>query len=41
MRVREFTPSSLNEIFPVIHQLLVAFEALKDTSVLHTDLKTE
>uniref|UniRef100_A0A671Y066 Protein kinase domain-containing protein n=1 Tax=Sparus aurata TaxID=8175 RepID=A0A671Y066_SPAAU len=41
MRERRFMPLSLNEIRPVIHQLLVAFDALKDIGVLHTDLKPD
>ncbi|XP_073345276.1 uncharacterized protein [Pagrus major] len=35
------TPLRLNEIRPVIHQLLVAFDALKGISVIHTDLKPD
>ena len=41
MRERRFLPLSLNEIRPVIRQLVVAFDALKDIGVLHTDLKPD
>ena len=36
-----WTPLRLNEIRPVIHQLLVAFDALKGIGVIHTDLKPD
>uniref|UniRef100_A0A671WWE8 Protein kinase domain-containing protein n=1 Tax=Sparus aurata TaxID=8175 RepID=A0A671WWE8_SPAAU len=41
MSERRLMPLSLNEIRPVIHQLLVAFDALKDIGMLHTDLKPD
>uniref|UniRef100_A0A671Y317 Protein kinase domain-containing protein n=1 Tax=Sparus aurata TaxID=8175 RepID=A0A671Y317_SPAAU len=34
-------PMRLNEIRPVIHQLLVAFDALKGINMVHTDLKPD
>uniref|UniRef100_A0A671YPP2 Protein kinase domain-containing protein n=1 Tax=Sparus aurata TaxID=8175 RepID=A0A671YPP2_SPAAU len=36
-----WTPLRLNEIRPVIHQLLVAFDALNSIGVIHTDLKPD
>lgn len=32
---------SLHDIFPVIHQLLIKFEALKGIGILHTDVKPD
>ncbi|KAG8010285.1 Homeodomain-interacting protein kinase 3 [Nibea albiflora] len=32
---------NLNEIRPIVHQVMVAFDALKSIGVLHTDLKPE
>ncbi|XP_044021641.1 homeodomain-interacting protein kinase 3-like [Siniperca chuatsi] len=41
IKERMWTPLSLNEIRPVTHQLLIAFEALKGIGILHTDLKPD
>uniref|UniRef100_A0A671WTG3 Protein kinase domain-containing protein n=1 Tax=Sparus aurata TaxID=8175 RepID=A0A671WTG3_SPAAU len=38
---RDLMPMTLSEIRPVIHQLLVAFDALKGISMVHTDLKLD
>ncbi|GAA6229675.1 homeodomain-interacting protein kinase 2-like [Lates japonicus] len=38
---REGTPLSLNEIRPITHQLLTAFDALKGIGVVHSDLKPD
>ncbi|XP_018536411.2 homeodomain-interacting protein kinase 1 [Lates calcarifer] len=38
---REGRPLSLNEIRPVVHQLLTAFDALKGIGVVHSDLKPD
>ncbi|XP_018550397.1 homeodomain-interacting protein kinase 1 [Lates calcarifer] len=38
---REGRPLSLNEIRPVAHQLLTAFDALKGIGVVHSDLKPD
>ncbi|XP_059201510.1 uncharacterized protein LOC131981296 [Centropristis striata] len=40
LRQRRIT-LSLNELRPITHQLLVAFEALKDIGIIHTDLKPD
>ncbi|XP_071326553.1 homeodomain-interacting protein kinase 2-like [Trachinotus anak] len=41
MKERKRLQLSLNEIRPVTHQLLVAFEALKSIGIVHTDLKPD
>uniref|UniRef100_A0A665WH03 Protein kinase domain-containing protein n=1 Tax=Echeneis naucrates TaxID=173247 RepID=A0A665WH03_ECHNA len=41
LKKRQWKPLSLNEIRPVAHQLLVAFEALKSIGIMHTDLKPD
>uniref|UniRef100_A0A665TKU9 Protein kinase domain-containing protein n=1 Tax=Echeneis naucrates TaxID=173247 RepID=A0A665TKU9_ECHNA len=41
LKERQWKPLSLNEIRPVAHQLLVAFEALKSIGIMHTDLKPD
>ncbi|KAK2914577.1 hypothetical protein Q8A73_005171 [Channa argus] len=41
MMERQRAPMSLNEIRPITHQLLVAFDALKDLGIIHTDLKLD
>uniref|UniRef100_A0A671YIQ3 Protein kinase domain-containing protein n=1 Tax=Sparus aurata TaxID=8175 RepID=A0A671YIQ3_SPAAU len=38
---RDQTPLRINEIRPVIHQLLVAFDALKGIGMIHGDLQPE
>ncbi|KAG8012371.1 Homeodomain-interacting protein kinase 1 [Nibea albiflora] len=41
MEERQWKPLRLNEIRPVIHQLMVAFDALKSLRIIHTDLKLD
>ncbi|KAK2830070.1 hypothetical protein Q5P01_018001 [Channa striata] len=41
MMDRECEPMNLNEIRPITHQLLVAFDVLKDLGIIHTDLKLD
>ncbi|KAG8010878.1 Homeodomain-interacting protein kinase 2 [Nibea albiflora] len=41
MKERRWVPLNLNEIRPVIQQLMVAFDALKSIGILHTDLKPD
>lgn len=41
IKEKKWMPLSLNEIRPVTHQLLIAFKALKDIGILHTDLKPD
>ena len=41
MKEREMPSLRLNEIRPVIHQLLVALDALKGIDVVHGDLKPD
>uniref|UniRef100_A0A3B4WM51 Protein kinase domain-containing protein n=1 Tax=Seriola lalandi dorsalis TaxID=1841481 RepID=A0A3B4WM51_SERLL len=41
MKERDWEPLSVSEIRPVTHQLLVAFEALKNIGIMHTDLKPD
>ncbi|KAG8007676.1 Homeodomain-interacting protein kinase 2 [Nibea albiflora] len=38
---RRWIPLNLNEIRPIIQQLMVAFDALKSRGILHTDLKPD
>lgn len=38
---RLLIPFTLNEIRPVIHQFMVAFDALKSIGIIHTDLKPD
>ncbi|CAB1427821.1 unnamed protein product [Pleuronectes platessa] len=41
MHKRRWLPLSLNEIRPVLHQLLVSLEALKGLGIIHGDLKAD
>ncbi|TKS84170.1 Homeodomain-interacting protein kinase 1 [Collichthys lucidus] len=41
MKERREAPLNLNEIRPVIYQLMVAFDALKSIGIVHTDLKPD
>uniref|UniRef100_A0A3B4WH99 Protein kinase domain-containing protein n=1 Tax=Seriola lalandi dorsalis TaxID=1841481 RepID=A0A3B4WH99_SERLL len=41
MKERDWEPLSVSEIRPVTHQLLVAFDALKNIGIMHTDLKPD
>lgn len=41
MEERNWDPLSLNQIRPVIYQLMVAFDALKGIGILHTDVKLD
>ncbi|XP_037652279.1 homeodomain-interacting protein kinase 1-like [Sebastes umbrosus] len=41
MQERNYMPLTLNEIRPVVYQLLVAFEALKSIGIVHADLKPD
>uniref|UniRef100_A0A665WBB5 Protein kinase domain-containing protein n=1 Tax=Echeneis naucrates TaxID=173247 RepID=A0A665WBB5_ECHNA len=41
LKKRQWKPLNLNELRPVTHQLLVAFEALKSIGIMHTDLKPD
>ncbi|KAG8001484.1 Homeodomain-interacting protein kinase 3 [Nibea albiflora] len=41
MEERSWVPLSLNEIRPVVYQLMVAFDALKGIGILHTDVKLD
>nr|XP_019935390.1 PREDICTED: homeodomain-interacting protein kinase 1-like [Paralichthys olivaceus] len=41
MQKRNWLPLSLNEIRPVVHQLLVSLEALKSLGIIHGDLKID
>uniref|UniRef100_A0A3B4T326 Protein kinase domain-containing protein n=1 Tax=Seriola dumerili TaxID=41447 RepID=A0A3B4T326_SERDU len=41
MKERNWEPLGVSEIRPVTHQLLVAFEALKNIGIMHTDLKPD
>uniref|UniRef100_A0A665U9W3 Protein kinase domain-containing protein n=1 Tax=Echeneis naucrates TaxID=173247 RepID=A0A665U9W3_ECHNA len=41
LKKRQWKPLNLNELRPVAHQLLVAFEALKSIGIMHTDLKPD
>ncbi|KAG8001366.1 Homeodomain-interacting protein kinase 2 [Nibea albiflora] len=41
MKERRWIPLSLNEMRPIIQQLMVAFDALKSRGILHTDLKPD
>ncbi|XP_071354495.1 probable serine/threonine-protein kinase dyrk1 [Trachinotus anak] len=41
MKERKFKSLTLSEIRPVTHQLMVAFEALKNIGIIHTDLKPD
>ncbi|KAG8003801.1 Homeodomain-interacting protein kinase 3 [Nibea albiflora] len=38
---RMLIPCTLNEICPVFHQLMVAFDALKSIGIAHADLKPD
>uniref|UniRef100_A0A665TR62 Protein kinase domain-containing protein n=1 Tax=Echeneis naucrates TaxID=173247 RepID=A0A665TR62_ECHNA len=41
LKKRQWKPLNLNELRPVTHQLLVAFETLKSIGIMHTDLKPD
>uniref|UniRef100_A0A4W6G7D7 Citron rho-interacting serine/threonine kinase n=1 Tax=Lates calcarifer TaxID=8187 RepID=A0A4W6G7D7_LATCA len=41
MRERRLASLNLSEIRPITHQLLVAFDALKDMGIIHADLKPD
>uniref|UniRef100_A0A665TI28 Protein kinase domain-containing protein n=1 Tax=Echeneis naucrates TaxID=173247 RepID=A0A665TI28_ECHNA len=41
LKKRQWKPLNLNQLRPVTHQLLVAFEALKSIGIMHTDLKPD